>query len=308
MNTKTVVSFTDFSAAADNAVSRAAQLAARLGITLHLGYSGNATGSLRGDRLDRLDMRAMQMARRWTIDVQPMPHETRGLEQWLYSRGLSSLVVVDVATGASLRPRSGWGLGPVLLDRCASPLMLVQRDASTPCKSVLIPFRQHDEAVRLGRFAAQMTNPKTWELFELNAGRSAASGPTTHGGLLHHREWPPPAMQAGDSPQIRYTDQLSSRRNRMLFHTRSGDTALSVKHQAQCASADMVVAICPPDRLLERWRRRTFGQRLVQALCSDLLLCPPELAHASAADAHRRLLASIAPVDNPLSMFPWGRV
>jgi len=308
MNTDTVVTFTDFSAAADNAVTRAAQLAARLGVPLQLGYSGESSGPELGDRLVRLGMRSRQLARRWAIDVQHPPGETRDLGHWLAARRLSALVVVDPATAASLKLRSPWGRGAALIDHGTSPVLLVHRDAGQPCDTVLIACVQHDDALRLGRLAARVTDARTLELFDLDAGRRAARATAADEGPERLREWPPPMAPEGGFPQIRYSDLQSSRRNRVLFHGRPTDKALSVLYQAQHADADLVVAMCPPSSVLERWLRRTFQQRLARALGCDLLLCPMDHAHPSAADARRRLLpiSDPSPKGHMLSSWRWA--
>ncbi len=306
MNTNTVVTFTDFSAAAENAVTRAAQLAARLGVTLQLGYCGTAYGTQRAERLARLDMRSRQLARHWNIDVQQPPSDAVDFAQWLAPRGVSALIVADLATADSLRLKAAWGPGHTLLNQRTSPVLLVHREASRSCKTVLIAYNEHEHAVRLGRIAAQVTDAQTLELFDLCSVHSVGARPAPDESRLNHREWPPPAAAKAGAPHIRYSDHLSSRRNRVLFHGQSKDTVLPVLHQAQRATADLVVAMSPPSHLLERWLRRSFGQRLAHALGCDLLLYPMGQAHPSATDARRRLLTTMAPsTRRPLSS-SWG--
>lgn len=307
MSTNTVVTFTDFSAAADNAVQRAAQLAARLGVPLHLGYSGTACGPERGERLVRLDMRARQLARCWAIDVQPPPGDPRDLTRWLASLGPTALAVVDLATLASPTLRRGWGAQLALLDHGTLPVLLVQRDAGQACNTVLIALHEHEDAGRLGRLTARLVDAQTVEWFDLHDRHRPGLAPAPVDGRVHHHEWPPPATPGVAVPQIRHSDRLSSRCNRALLHGQSKDMVLPVIHQAHRAGADLVATVRFPSNLLERWLGRAYAQRLAKTLGCDVLVCPTGQSHPSAVDARHRLKAGMSAAVLRPGRAAWGR-
>lgn len=265
---ETILTMTDFSRSAENAVERAASLAARFAAPMQLVYDEDHAGRERlSERLSRLAMRALQLECRWDIEV------TRSAGAGGVVQGLQ---VVDRRRALSPDPAGDWPGLASRLGRLAAPMLVVRRASSQPYRTVLLPYGSRAEAERLQATAARWFEGSHWEWFQL------APDATAH-------EWPPPAGPAAPAAATRHSDYLSSRRTRRRFMRGAADPVALIVNQAQCSAADLVIVTAPSCGAGRRLLRRTFQERLARQLGCDLLVLP---THEAAAP---RALADSAP-------------
>lgn len=286
MNKTTVVTFTDFSAPAENAVERAAQMARRFGATLQLVYREAGAGARLAERLARLSMRSTQLARRWDIEVRNPSGRPERVQSLLAACTPGTMVVIDPATARSLRIRRGWLASHPLIDDATCPVMLVQRDCARVHETVLVAYDTAEEARRLGAVALAWTQAATLDMFRVPAppARSSRAGAAQPG-----PERPAPWPSAAGVPRVRHSDHLSSRRNRFLLRDGTADPVRPLVHHAEFGDADVVVVTGRPRSLVDRFVGGSFQQRLTRALACDLLVYPQA---RSAAEAYARLGSS----------------
>lgn len=290
MQTHSVVTFTDGSAAAENAVSRAAELASRHGWTLILGFRAWAHGRRQALRPPSIPFHAQALAQRWNIDVSPL--DWGMVQHRILERRTSAFwVVVDRASVSKLTAGPGHRLAGRFLHEVACPVLLVQRDHAVPYRRVLVSAGagQASEMLAVSDTVAHLATELEW--FRLPHAGCLRSGGLAHGdGFAHGHEWPPPGQPGAPAPALRHSEPWSIRRNRVLFHASSRDPVLPIVHQADHGRADLVITSCPPSGPLARLLGHTPALRLVRALASDLLLCPHGPLLQTASDARQRLL------------------
>lgn len=252
---ETILTMTDFSRSAENAVERAASLAARFAAPLQLVYDEDPAGRERlSERLLRLAMRGLQLERRWDIAV------TRPANVGHVVQGLQ---VVDRRRALSPDPSGHWPGLATRLGRLVAPMLVVRRASSQPYRTVLLPYGSRAEAERLQATAARWFEGCHWEWFQLAPDASA-------------HEWPPPATMKTPAASMHHSDYLSSRRNRRRFMRDAADPVALIVNQAQCSAADLVIVMAPPCGVGRRLLRRTFQERLARRLGCDLLVLPAE--------------------------------
>lgn len=249
---ETILTMTDFSRSAENAVERAASLAARFAAPLQLVYDEDPAGRERlPERLLRLAMRGLQLERRWDIAV------TRPANVGPVVQGLQ---VVDRRRALSPDPSGHWPGLATRLGRLTAPMLVVRRASSQPYRTVLLPYGSRAEVERLQATAARWFEGSHWEWFQF------APDASVH-------EWPPPAA-AAPAAVVRHSDYLSSRRNRRHFMSGAADPVALIVNQAQCSAADLVIVTAPSCSPAGRLLRRTFQERLARQLGCDLLVLP----------------------------------
>lgn len=249
---ETILTMTDFSRSAENAVERAASLAARFAAPLQLVYDEDPAGRERlPERLLRLAMRGLQLERRWDIAV------TRPANVGPVVQGLQ---VVDRRRALSPDPSGHWPGLATRLGRLTAPMLVVRRASSQPYRTVLLPYGSRAEVERLQATAARWFEGSHWEWFQF------APDASVH-------EWPPPAA-AATAAVVRHSDYLSSRRNRRHFMSGAADPVALIVNQAQCSAADLVIVTAPSCSPAGRLLRRTFQERLARQLGCDLLVLP----------------------------------
>jgi nucleotide-binding universal stress UspA family protein len=144
MHLHTLVVWTDFSPAGENALARAAQLAAAHQAHLRVLASLPAHDARFADPQARLEQRARQLARRYQIRASTVLLSTRdiGLAMFHASAEADLLVVPAQALGTPASPSwrtwLGWEDQAPWLQRVPCPVLLVQNEAAHPYAHVLV--------------------------------------------------------------------------------------------------------------------------------------------------------------------------
>jgi hypothetical protein len=282
MNVQSLLSFATFGEASDNALERAAMMAAQRGIPLLvLRHPGDDAARV-PDFPQRLALRAAQLSRRHGAELRVATLGGPALLRWLRARTRQLLVVLDRET-AGLPLCAGWRQAGSLLRLQDCPLLIVQRPATQAQRLVLLPYRSTQEAERLLGLAGQLALGLSRELFALPAPGLAPMAVDAE----PWNEWPPP---------LTHSDYLSTRLNRAVRGFDTAAAALRIRNQARHSGVDLVIAPHDAPSLSERLLRRTLRDRLLAALECDLALLPAPLVARGAPQAAGRLRQAPRPI------------
>lgn len=270
MRLRTLVVWTDFSPAGDNALARAAQLAAAHRAHLRVLASLPEHDARFADPQARLEQRARQLARRHQIRTSAVLLSTPdiGLAMLHASAEADLLVVPTQALGTP--PRAGWrtwlGLDSHApwLQRVPCPVLLVQTEAAHPYAHVL---------VGLDGSASAPTSPSVlpW-----------ASGLQASAKVELFRSQPGPlpcattqAWQDKLRQRLRLSDPFEARRNRVDWKTGTRDLVRQLVVQQERSGTDLLVLGHMPRHPLLRWLGTPrWAQRLLRQVPCDVLAVP----------------------------------
>lgn len=289
MSLKSVLSFASFSELSENALERAAMIAAQRAIPLHvLRHPGDDVSRI-PDYHRRLALRVAQLAQRHGADVRIAARSAQGLARWLQTEAQELLVVLDPKTARlPLQPCS-------LLKQRSCPLWIVKQPATHQQRDVLLPYREAQEGDRLLRFAGQVAADLEREMFVFEPTCVAAVKFESARVEGPRREWPPPSDDAAGGHRLRHSDYLSTRLNRAVRGFGSAGAALRIRNQARYSGADLVIAPYRSVSLLEALLQRSLRDRLVDGLDCDLVLLPEPEGERSALTAVGRLRQAMTP-------------
>ncbi len=304
MNIKRILSLCDFSAGSEHAIERAAQLAARHGLSLELVYWGGFENQRLADFLGRLAMRSRQLERRYAIEVAnpfPSPAEL-GRQMQRQPRAAEILVVAHSALLRRFPARWAWLPARNMLELARCPLLIVKRTVSGPYARMLAVCKACDSGA-LPEPLPPFVRGSHIELLHLNPAPAAAARCAAAAADGSASEWPPPGA-GRDGGGIHNSDQLASRRNRLAHRRGEQDAVRLIANQADYSGSDLVLAHYRPSPWAQRGIVASFQQRLDEALDCDLLLLPGE--QLSACRAARRLRPAVAS-GLAVDPAPWSR-
>lgn len=293
MSLKSVLSFASFSELSENALERAAKIAAQRAIPLHvLRHPGDDVSRV-PDYHQRLVLRVAQLAQRHGADVRIAAKNEAGLARWLQTGAQELLVVLDPKT-ARLPLQSG-----SLLKQRSCPLWIVKQPATHQQRELLLPYREAQEADRLLRFAGQIAAGPEREMFVFEPPCVAAAKSNSARVEGPRREWPPPPDDAAGGYRLRHSDYLSTRLNRAVRGFGPAGAALRIGNQARYSAADLIITPYRSASLLEVLLQRSLRDRLVDGLLGglncDLVFLPEPEGERSALTAVGRLRQALLP-------------
>ncbi|NCT82432.1 MAG: universal stress protein [Comamonadaceae bacterium] len=298
MTIKYVLTVATFSQASENAVERAAEIAARHQALLYVVHRPAGDADQPSDYHHRLALRAAQLGRRHGVEVaHPELSEVQLLA--LLEEGAQQLVMVldrDTARRPLAEPGLLRGLAALLfgrrslLDVRACPTLVVNRPAGEGGRMALLPYGTARDAERSVALARQLAQGGAREMFFVGPQRARPAGPEAPG----RSEWPPPGPQDGGTERVVHSNYLSTRLNRSVLAFNTASTALRIRNQANFSGADLVIAPYRPPTLMERLLRRSLRERLTRELSCDLaFLSDPERERGSYERLARRGRASL---------------
>lgn len=297
MRIKFVLTVATFSEGSENALERAAELAAQHRALLYVLHRPSGAASHPIDTHYRIALRSLQLARRYGVEVRPLPIREKRLSRMLERKAQELVLVIDPATARQLSTGSGllrnlvggFPRGRRFLDLRTSPILLVKRPVGDGNKLALLPYRAEHEAARSLAFAQVFAANCKRELFFVGppGGSSPASLPTPEDS--HLREWPPPASQRHATARIEHSDYLSTRLNRAIPAFDIASKTRRIKNQASFSAADLVITPYAAPSFAERLLRTSLRDRLSQDLHCDLLFLPDPDCQRTALTASDRL-------------------
>ncbi len=270
MHLHTLVVWTDFSPAGENALARAAQLAAAHQAHLRVLASLPAHDARFADPQARLEQRARQLARRYQIRASTVLLSTRdiGLAMFHASAEADLLVVPAQALGTPASPSwrtwLGWEDQAPWLQRVPCPVLLVQNEAAHPYAHVLV-------GLDVSASAPTSPNVLPW-----------ASGLQASAKVELFRSQPGPlpcattqAWQDKLRQRLRLSDPFEARRNRVDWKTGTRDLVRQLVVQQERSGADLLVLGQMPRHPLLRWLGAPrWAQRLLRQVPCDVLAVP----------------------------------
>jgi len=291
MTPHAILAVTDFSAQGDNALSRAALLAAEHGATLKLIYLAYRGEPPPPDAGCRLAHHAMQLGERHDIPVRPVSRLAFTLEDVLPQARCADLLVWGTAPARGIR---SFFLGqPVegMLRRCQRPILVVRNPAEGPYRSLVVAIDFSEASRSLVELAFALNKDAQVELFH------AVS--TANEGKLRYAEVSEQAIRAyreecrryAQDRMFRLTDSYDARRNRVLSAIRYGNPARQVTVQQQRSGAELIVVGKHPSSAAVDLFFESVAQGVLRDSTSDVLIVPHGHQPASSAPAVNRLKA-----------------
>ncbi len=277
---QTIAALTDFSTQAEQALDRAALLAAEHQAVLRVAYAADSEDPRFVSPQARLDQRARQLARRHGIEVLACDFDLlKGVAQ----RALA------VAAGADLlvldrRMERQWAMpwrGSALshcLRRSPCPVLVVQ---SAPAEGeatdagyvrMLVTMDGTPRARDVLHFAAHLQSHAAVDLFQSrDPGISGVEEEQEFGVLEQFRE--ELERDAEHERRLRIKDADHARRNRVDSQNGTRDVTRQIMVQQQRSGADLIVIGAAQNTWLGRLSLAARAMRLATAVSCDLLVC-----------------------------------
>lgn len=297
MTLKSVLTVATFSEASENALERAATLAAQHAAPLHVLHCPWDDGTHIPDYHHRLALRASQLERRHGIEIRTPHLSERKLFRWLEKAAQELLVVVDPRTAQQLR--NGEGLlrslgagaspGGRLIGLRACALWIVKRPGRLRHQRALLPYREESEAEHLLAWAGLIAAGAARELFCVQPLGAPLAGAQHKIASLPWNEWPPPVPQAPGADRLVHSHYLGTRLNRAVRSFGTASTTQRIRNQVRFSAADLVIAPYIAPTLAELLLRRSLRERLIDALDCDLAFLPDPDCRRTALSACERL-------------------
>ncbi|MFT7775448.1 hypothetical protein [Roseateles sp.] len=297
MTIKFVLTVATFSQASENAVERAAEIAAHHRALLYVVHRPTSDARRPSDFHYRLSLRSSQLERRHDIAVKnPVLSEGR-LLQMLERAAQEIVVVIDRVTARQLTAGQGVvrnlsaGLlrGSSFLDVQDCPILVVNRPSGEPYKAALLPYETAQDAERSVALARQVLAGAAREMFFVGPQRAAASASLLRREPLLQSEWPPPGLRTPQAERVVHSNYLSTRLNRAILAFDTASMARRITNQANFSDTDLVIVPYVSPTLAERVLRSSLRERLTRDLTCDLAFLPDPDCHRTAPVACARL-------------------
>ena len=278
MRLQTLVALTDFSPSAEQAVARAALLAAEHKAELHLLHGSAGPDVKHVDPQARLEQRARQLGRRHGLPVTALHGAGQGVvADALQAAAQADLLVLD------RRMQSGWHAWwrpcvlAQLLRRAPCPVLVVQQPAQGAYGHVLVALDAAPAVPALLRYAGALEVSARVELFHACPVRGPCDATLAY---RSQEQW-----------RVRLSDAFEARRNRVDLRVGAQDLARQLVVQQERVGADLIVLGHRRRGLLTETLRGAVARRLLQGVRCDVLVVP----HDGASQPQERRQAVAAP-------------
>lgn len=308
---KSILAATDLSAAATNAVRRAALLARQHGAHLRIVHVVNPASLIRfrewfapmidldlktADARERLHRLAAELARRYDVNAAIEVHIGDTVDELHRAAASDDLLIVGQRRRNAL---TEWVLGKTaqrLVERCQRPVLVVKRDAESDYRQVLVPVDLTPGSNAAAMVAASLAPEVDLHIF--HAFNSSGEGVMSVADVRDHvireclaRE------EAGLLARMRRSvARLGMDTRSMVFAVGRGSPIMATLRQAKSLRADLMVA-----RKQRRARNATSVLGSVNSLLArtrcDMLIVPggvPDLRQSEAVAPLRPLTRTAA--------------
>lgn len=288
---KTILTLSDFSHSADQALNRAVLLARRHDAVLEL---AQLSGTGPPDSAERLQRCAAMLARRHRLRVRclgALDGEARLREA---AAARADLLVLGWPPAG---PRDWLPGGPLprrLLRRLPCPLLVVRQPAEQAYRRLLVSVNLAPPAaaLRLVEAAAALAPEAQLELFHAIGTRDEArlrAAEASYRSVLAYRE---ALYRHARQHLLQLSDSLGARRNRLMYTLGRGDPACQALVQQEYGGAELIVVGKPRQAAWAELLLGSTAARLLGRARCDLLIWP-EANAAGAAGAN--IAAACAP-------------
>ena len=283
MRIQTIAALTDFSAQAEQALDRAALLAAEHRAVLWLAYAADEQNPQFVSPHARLEQRARQLARRHEIDVvaRELAEFDGVAERALAVAADADLLVVDRRLERQWhKPWRGSALTHCLRNSPCPVLVVQQAPVSEQVESasyarMLVAVDGTDRAREVLHFAADLQGSTAVDLFQSRDPGLSGSAEEQEFGVLEQfrEELERDTAEALEARHLRIKDADDARRNRVDSHNGTRDVTRQIMVQQQRSGADLIVIGAPRKHWLDRVALSTRAVRLVDLVACDVLVC-----------------------------------
>ena len=278
MHLQTIVALTDFSAAAEQGLDRAALLASSHHARLRILYGAETIDPRFVDPQARLEQRARQLARRHDIVVTAVESSGDGVGDLLAEAGRADLLVVYGRMRLSWRKLwRGSGLSRILRSS-PCPVLVVQSAPRGAYERVLVAANFSKVSGALLRYAGGLEADAWLEVYHAIDSRDEAKLRSAEASMKAVQRYRTEAPQHARHRMLQLTDAFDTRRNRVATVIGAGDPARQLAVQQESSGADLV-AVGHTRR--PAWVEFLVGgvaQRLVGGIGCDLLVFPRDYA------------------------------
>jgi nucleotide-binding universal stress UspA family protein len=279
MHLQTIVALTDFSASAEQALDRAALVAAHHGARLRLVFATEVADPKFTDPHARLAQRARQLARRHGISVHAAPAASgQVVRDTLAAAAGADLLVTDRRGGLGVRSlRQGRVLARILRGS-PCPVLVVQREPQGAYRHLLVAVDFTPECLSLVRYAGGLQTDAQLELYHAIDRRDEAKLRSAEASMQAIEAFRAQRLQNAQRQMLPLANAYDARRNRVATVIGDGDPVreLAVHHEA--VGADVVAVGYTPRFAWVEWWLGSVAQRLMGWAGCDVLVFPTHCA------------------------------
>ncbi len=298
MSIRRILALTDFSAGAENALDRAALIAARHKAELRLMYVNETCGEWLADRQIWLAQRALQLSRRHGITAIASSRIAVALNDVIEATRRADLVVLDPLGGRSFKGSLRGRAMEQVARHSHCPALVVRLYTYTPYDKAVVAFGSAGEVGELIRCALSFESPAARMAVQMFVA-SGLSRPAAAKRTRTVPDWSERLQRAWDGC-VQVVMQAFARMPGNWGDGRAplaGRDSMARQMIEQCASLRAKIVIAPRNKpaIVTGFLCKDATQRLVKGLDCDLLLVPaadPPLAPDAARDDVARATAN----------------
>ena len=279
MHLQTIVALTDFSAAAEQAMDRAAMVAASHHARLRILYGTDAPDPKFADPHARLEQRARQLARRHDIAVVAGGQGTGDVvTDALAAAAGADLVVMDRRASFSwmhLLRGSPWAR---VLRGSRCPVLIVQNTPKAAYQHVLVAVDFSETAGALVRYAGGLQAEARLELYHAIDRRDEAKLRSAEASMQAIQTYRAEVREHARRKMLPLATAFDTRRNRVATVLGAGDPARQLAVQHEASGADLIAVGYQRRPAPVEWLMGSVAGRLVGGVQCDVLVFPRDYA------------------------------
>ena len=282
MHLNTIVAITDFSAAAEHALDRAALVAASHQARLRILYGADTPNPGLADPHARLEQRARQLARRHGIAVIALAAEADGAggvaRQALRAAADADLLVLDRRTPSGWRHLLCSTVLARILRASPCPVLVVQRAAQGAYRRTLVAVDFSDASAALVRYAGGLQAEALLELYHAIDTRDEARLRSAEASMQALKAYRTQMRERAQHRMLPLATAHHARRNRVAMTIGAGDPARQLAVQHEATGADLIAVGHARRPALFEWLTGSVAGRLLGGVDCDVLVFPNAFA------------------------------
>lgn len=274
MDIKSILALSDFSIGAEFALDRAAIIAADQGATLQLMYLSESLQPRLAERLARLSERGRQLAARHGIEVCPMFHEARTLNNVIEKTLGVDLLVFDGFEGRNAGSRMQGFKPERLVRHSCCPTLVVKNVFLKPYARTTVVADCSWKSRNLLRYACDFEIDSMLEVFHAwgTAQRANGGDLELHDDEIEH--YCRQGRRRHHARLLQVKDVLSTRRNRVRYFTGNEDPVQGILVQTQASESDLLIIESSKPSVLSSFVSWNLSHRLAREVRCDFLQLP----------------------------------
>jgi nucleotide-binding universal stress UspA family protein len=294
MHLQTIVALTDFSAAAEQGLERAALLAASHNARLRILYGTDCPDPKIVDPQARLEQRARQLARRHSIVVKAVARTGDEVSDALVESKNADLLVLDRRVQFSWRDVLRGAPLTRILRGSMCPVLVVQSEPQGAYERLLVEVDFSEASTALMHYAGALDNDAAMELYHALDLREEAQLRSAEASQQAIESYRVESLHSARQRMLSLSDTSDARRNRVDSMVGVGDPARQLAVQQERTGADLVAVGHKRRSALVELLMGSVAQRLVGGIACDVLVFPHDYAlpeRPAGLRAHNRVSA-----------------